>query len=71
MTNGNTFLDFIVAAKINRELAVAFMQLMNPEDIKPFLDEHGFIIAEEDVAKVVEVRQLFAEMQHPQGGDRY
>jgi hypothetical protein len=71
MTNGNSFLDFIVAAKKNRELAVAFMQLMSPEDIKPFLDGHGYIIAEEDVEKVVEVRQLFAEMQHPQGGDRY
>ena len=71
MANGKSFLDFIVDAKADRELAVAFMQLMNPEDIKPFFDQHGYEIKEDDVEKVVEVRQLFAEMPHPQGGDRY
>ena len=71
MANGKTFLDFIVDAKNNRELAVAFMNLMNPEDIVPFFQEHGYDIKADDVEKVVEVRQLFAEMPHPQGGDRY
>ncbi len=36
MANGKSFLDFIVDAKADRELAVAFMQLMSPEDIVPF-----------------------------------
>jgi len=71
MADGKSFLDFIVDAKADRELAVAFMQLMSPEDIVPFFNERGYDIKAEDIDKVVEVRQLFADMPHPQGGDRY
>jgi predicted ribosomally synthesized peptide with nif11-like leader len=71
MANGKTFLDFIVDAKNDRELAMAFMNLMDPEDIVPFFQEHGYDIKADDVGKIVEVRQLFAEMPPPKEGDRY
>ena len=71
MTNGKSFLDFILDAKADRELAVAFMQLMNAEDVKAFFDDHGYDIKEQDIEKIIEVRQLFADMPPPQEGDRY
>lgn len=72
MADGKNFLDFIVDAKNNRELGVAFMQLMSPDDILPFFEEHGYDIKEEEVQKIVEVRELVAEMAEPgEGGDRY
>ena len=71
MANGKSFLDFIVDAKDDRDLAVAFMQLGSQEDIVPFFEEHGYDIKADDVDNVIQVRQLFADMPHPQGGDIY
>ena len=71
MANGKSFLDFIVDAKDDRDLAVDFMQLASREDILPFFQEHGYDIKADDVDKVIQVRQLFTDMPHPQGGDRY
>ena len=72
MANGKSFLDFIVDAKNNRELGVAFMQLVSPDDILPFFEERGYDIKEEEVQKIVEVRELGAEMaESGGGGDRY
>ena len=71
MADGKSFLDFIVDAKNNRELGVAFMQLVSPDDILPFLEERGYDIKEDDVQKIVEVRELVAEMAESGEGDRY
>ena len=71
MADVKNFLDFILDAKRDRELAVNFMQLRSAEDVKTFFNNHNYEVKEADIEKVIEVRRIFAEMPPPDESDRY
>ena len=71
MANSKSFIDFILDAKDNRDLAVMFNQLANEEDFKRFFSDNGYDIAEGDIEKIIAARRFFAEVSRPQEDDRY
>jgi len=71
MATAKNFIDFVLDAKDNRQLAVTFMQLANTEDFIAFFADHGYDIAEGDIGKIIEARRFFAEVSRPHGDDRY
>lgn len=71
MATAKSFIDFILDAKDNRQLAVTFMQLANAEDFITFFADNGYDIAEDDIGKIIEARRFFAEVSRPHGDDRY
>lgn len=71
MADEKNFLDFILDAKKDSDLAMNFMRLRNPEDVKTFFDQHNYAIKAADIEKVIEVRRIFAELPQPDGSDKY
>jgi hypothetical protein len=71
MADENNFIDFILAAKKDSDLAMNFMRLRNAEDVKTFFDKHNYAIKEADIEKIIQVRRIFAELPAPDGSDKY
>ena len=71
MANGKSFIDFILDAKDNQDLALNFMQLANEADLKKFFADEGYDINENEIPKIMEARKFFAEVSRPHDDDRY
>jgi hypothetical protein len=71
MTNGKSFIDFILDARDNKDLVSNFMQLENEEDFKKFFADNGYDIKEDEIGKIIEARKFFAKISLPHDDDRY
>ena len=71
MSNGKSFIDFILDAKDDKDLLVTFTQLADKEDFKKFFADNGYDIKEDDIGKIMEARKFLAGISLPQDDDRY
>ena len=71
MSNGKSFIDFILDAKDDKDLLATFTQLPDKEDFKKFFADNGYDIKEDDIAKIIEARKFLAGISLPQDDDRY
>ncbi|MCK4783904.1 MAG: hypothetical protein KAV87_09155 [Desulfobacteraceae bacterium] len=54
------FIDFILDAQKDRQLAIEFLLYTDPNDLKNFFNVKGYAISMDEIVKILELRTILA-----------